>query len=132
MFEFEAEVLVEIELPGGMEEGLGEVGIDVPVAGLVGVGQGVARDGAAKAQVIEFVVLRTQAGFDIPQAFPVGELCEGQAEELVEAGEGFNFVMAAIALHTTPKGMHWQVGHDLREDKIAGVHGVKLPGSVWE
>ena len=42
VFEFDAEVLVEIELPGGMDEGLGEVGVDAPVAGLVGVGQGVA------------------------------------------------------------------------------------------
>ena len=37
-------------------------------------------------------MLRTQAGFDIPQAFPVGELCEGQAEELVETGKGFDFI----------------------------------------
>ena len=42
VFEFDAEVLVEIELPGGMDEGLGEVGVDAPVAGLVGVGQGIA------------------------------------------------------------------------------------------
>ena len=42
VFEFDAEVLIEIELPGGMDEGLGEVGVDAPVAGLVGVGQGVA------------------------------------------------------------------------------------------
>ena len=78
------------------------------------------------------MVLRAQAGFDIAQAFPVGELCEGQAEELVETGEGFDFMVAAIASDTTPKGVHWQVGHDLREDEIAGIHGPKLPGSGWE
>lgn len=77
-------------------------------------------------------MLRTQAGFDIPQAFPVGELCEGQAQELVETGKGFDFMVTAIALHTTPKGMHRQMRHDLREDKMASVHGVKLPGSGWE
>lgn len=42
VFEFNAEVLIEIELPGGMDEGLGEVGVDAPVAGVVGMGQGVA------------------------------------------------------------------------------------------
>lgn len=56
--------------------------------------------------MIEFVVLCAQAGFDIPEAFPVGELGEGQAQELVETGEGFDFVMATIALYTTSKGMH--------------------------
>ena len=78
------------------------------------------------------MVLCAQAGFDIAQAFPVGELGEGQAQELVEAREGFDFMVAAIALHTTPEGVHGQVRHDLREDEIAGVHGVKLPGSGWE
>jgi hypothetical protein len=78
------------------------------------------------------MVLRTQAGFDIPQAFPVGELGEGQAEELVETGKGFDFVVAAIALYTTPEGVHGQVRHELREDKMAGVHGAELPGSGWE
>ena len=42
VFEFDAEVLIEIELLGGMDESLGEVGVDAPVAGLVGMGQGVA------------------------------------------------------------------------------------------
>ena len=78
------------------------------------------------------MVLCAQAGFDIPQAFPVGELGEGQAEELVEAGKGFDFVVAAIACDTAPKGVHGQMRHELREDKMTGVHGVKLPGSEWE
>ena len=77
-------------------------------------------------------MLCTQAGFDIPQAFPVGELCKGQAEELVETGKGFDFMVTAIASDTTPEGVHGQVSHELREDKMAGVHGVKLPGSGWE
>ena len=78
------------------------------------------------------MVLRTQAGFDIPQAFPVGELCEGQAEELVETGKGFDFMVTAIASDTTPEGVHGQVRHELREDEIAGIHGAELPGSGWE
>ena len=77
-------------------------------------------------------MLRPQAGFDVAQAFPVGELGEGQAQELVEAGEGFDFVVAAVACDTTPEGVHGQVGHELREDEIAGIHDVELPGSGWE
>ena len=77
-------------------------------------------------------MLCAQAGFDIAQAFPVGELGEGEAQELIEAGEGFDFVVAAIACDATPEGVHGQVGHELREDEIAGVHDAELPDSGWE
>ena len=41
--EFDAEVVVEIEATCGVYQGLGKVGVDTPVALLVGVGQGTAR-----------------------------------------------------------------------------------------
>ena len=78
------------------------------------------------------MVLCAQTGFDIAQTFPVGELGEGQAQELVEAGEGFDFVVAAVACYATPEGVHGQVSHELREDEIAGIHDAELPGNGWE
>ena len=42
VFEFQSQVVVGIQGPGECDEGVGEVGVDAPVAGLVGVGQGVA------------------------------------------------------------------------------------------
>ena len=41
-------------------------------------------------------------------------------------------MVAAIASDTTPEGVHGQVSHELREDKTAGAHAVKLPSSGWE
>lgn len=61
-----------VQLPGGSDEQVGEIGEDAPVAMLVGMGEVVARDAAAKPHVIELGLLRPQAGFDVAQAFTVG------------------------------------------------------------
>ena len=42
IIEFRSQVLIGIQGSGEADEGLGEVGVDAPVAGLVGIGQGVA------------------------------------------------------------------------------------------
>ena len=39
LVQLHAELFVRIELPGCMDQGLGEVGVDTPVAGLVGMGE---------------------------------------------------------------------------------------------
>ena len=66
---------------------LREVGVDAPVAHRVGIGQGVARDAAANAHVIELARLRSQTRFDVAQALAIGQLRERHAQELIEAGE---------------------------------------------
>lgn len=132
VIEFDSQVVLGIQGPGDTDKGVGDVGIQAPVALLVGVGEGIAGHPAAQAQVVEFVLVCAQGDLDIAQALPVGELGEGQAQELVEAGKGFDVAVAVIAFHTAAEGVHRQVGHELREDEIAGIHGTALPGYGWE
>ena len=113
VIEFQSQVVPGIQGPGETDEGLGEVGIQAPVALLVGVGQGIAGDAAAQSHVIEFILVRPQADFDITQALAVGELGEGQTEELVEAGKGFDVPIALITPDTAAEAVHGQVGHEL-------------------
>jgi hypothetical protein len=61
---------------------------------------------AANTHVAKLALLRTQASFDIPQTFAVGELCKCHAKILIEAGEAFDLVVAAIPLDAAPKRMH--------------------------
>jgi len=96
-----------------VDEGAGNIGIQAPVALLVGVGQGIAGDAAAQSQVVEFVLVCAQGDLDVAQAFAVGELGEGQTEELVEAGEGLDVAVAVVAFDTTAEAVHGQVGHEL-------------------
>ncbi len=92
----DAEVFVGIKLLGSGDENLSKVGIDASVAIFVGFGQGIAGDERSNAHVVKFRTISAQADFDISQAFAVGELGEGHAQELIEAGEILDFVFAPI------------------------------------
>jgi hypothetical protein len=73
---FEAQGLVDIKAASLHHESLSEVGIDAPVPLLVRVRKRTARDRGAETQVVEPVRHGGEAGFDVPQALPVGELSE--------------------------------------------------------
>ena len=73
--------------------------------------------------MIKLVVLGTKRGFDVSQTFSIGELGEGHAQVLVETGKTFDLAVAAIALHTTPKGVHRQMIDDLGKNEFACIHG---------
>jgi hypothetical protein len=120
--EIDAEAVVRVQAPGGGDQGLGEVGVDAPVASLVGVGQCVARHLAADAHVIELGLLGAQADFDVAQTFTIGELCERHAQILVEAREALDLVMTAISLDAAAKlDKRQMIGH-LGENHLAGIH----------
>jgi hypothetical protein len=70
--QLDPKIVVAVQGPRFTDEPLCEIGIDPPVAPLVGVGQGAARDGAANAGMIQAAFLRTQAGNDIAQTLAVG------------------------------------------------------------
>ena len=120
--QLQTEVFVPVEAAGRVDETLGEVGVDAPVPNLIGVGQGVARDATTDDHVIELGGLCAQAGLDIAQAFPVGDLGEGHAAILIRTSEPLDLAVAAVALHATPKGVPWQMIHDLREDQPSRIH----------
>jgi hypothetical protein len=53
----------------------------------VGLGERRPRDTSANAHVIELGLHRAETRLDIAQAFTIGELREGHAQDLVSAGE---------------------------------------------
>ena len=86
--EIDIENLARVESPRFADQRGGDTGIDSPVADIVGVGEGRARDPAAKTHVVEMFAARSEARFDVAQALPVGELGERHAEKLITATEG--------------------------------------------
>src|SRR5438876_5934215 len=70
--QLDAEAVVRIEYSGTGNQHLREVGVDAPIACGVRMGQGVARDLAANAEMVELGVLRAQASFDIAQTLAIG------------------------------------------------------------
>ena len=127
---------VGVGVAGDPDELAPEVGEDPPVAGLVGIGQGAARHAAPDAQVIQPARQGIEREFDGPQTPAAGELGEGQAQELVPAGERAHPVSAGVAVDQSIEGFVRQEIHELREDGPASVHkpflgsGMNSPGMV--
>ncbi len=103
IFQIDAKGFGGIETAGDGNERLGKVGVDAPVAALVGIGQGAARYSALDAHVVELARLRAQTRFDVAQAFSIGQLSKRHAEILIETRKAFDLVAPAVARHATAK-----------------------------
>ena len=99
LLQFHRKGIVDVQAPGGPDQDLGEVGVDPPVPIFVGVGQRVPGDSSPDAHVIQLGANGPQAGLDVAQAFPKGQLREGHAEKLIEAGKTQDLVVASISAY---------------------------------
>jgi hypothetical protein len=122
VLEIEPECLVGVKSPGCTDQALRQVAVDAPIPRRVGIGQRVARHGAAKSQVIELGALHTQTRFDVAQALSISQLREGHAEVLVETRKPLDLVLAGITHDTAVKRVQRQMLHHLREHELAQVH----------
>ena len=72
--------------------------------------------------MVEPVLHGLQASLDIAKAFPVGQLGEGQTEELIETEKTLDLVIPAVAVNAFSELVKRQEGHDLGEDGRLSVH----------
>ena len=100
------------------DQALREVGVDAPVAALVGVGQGRAPDWRAEADLVKLAGLRRQTGLDVTQALAVGELGERHGSVLLRAPQGPHMMVAAVALDDPVERRPRQEIHGLSEEGL--------------
>lgn len=122
MRQFQAEAVLGVELARGLDQAEGEVLIDAPVAVLVGIRQRALGDAAANAQMVELGGMRAQTGLDIAQAFPVGQLCKGHAQKLVEVRESERRIAPRVLGYAAPEGVQRQVIHQLGKHQLSRMH----------
>jgi hypothetical protein len=122
LLQIDGEAFVSVEFARVGNENVCEVGIDTPVACLVGFGQCVARDRAAKAQVVQFEFDGVQTGFDIAETVSAGELRKGHAEELIVAGELSDAIISLVPADAAIEVTLGRGVHELREEILPGVH----------
>jgi hypothetical protein len=123
-FQVHAQRLLGIHWTSHSHQALREVGIDLPRARRVGIGQRVARnDVAAKAQVIEPMRLSAKIDLDVSQRLAPRQLRERHSEKLIETREVVHLVFASMRGHTTAKRAQRQMRHELSEHKFAVMHG---------
>ncbi len=128
---FQTQILAGVQLAGPGDQPLRHFRMDAPVAPFVGIGQGRASNRLAEAHVVKFRRMHRQAYLDIAQAFPVAQLGKGHGAVLLGAGQRPHPVIAAVPLDNPGKGRPRQEIHDLREHRLAGVHG-HLQAETWE
>ena len=106
-----------------LDQGLGEICVNAPVAHLVGVGECVAGNPAPDANMIKLRTLCTQAGFDVVQAFPIGQLTKGHTQVLVETVECLQLVISPVSLDTLQERVKGEMVEQLGKNEFARVHG---------
>ena len=121
--QFQAQVLAGIQCPGLTDQPLRKVGMDAPVARLVGVGQRRAPNRLAKSHVVQLGLLSRQAHLDVSQALAVGQLGEGHDPKLLRARQCTNALVAIVARDVPGECRPGQEIHELGEQRLACVHG---------
>jgi hypothetical protein len=72
--------------------------------------------------VIEFLLVASQTGLNIAEAFAVCELGEGHTQELIPTGKKFDLVMALVPLDTLTKIVSGQEVHQLSKNGFPEIH----------
>jgi hypothetical protein len=122
--EFQLERLRGIQGTRQADQVLGEIGVDLPRACGVRIGQRVARNRlATKPYVVQPTNLGTQVDLDVAQRLSIGQLGKSHRKELIQTREVFDLVFAAMVGHTALKRAQWQLEHELRKYELALVHG---------
>jgi len=120
--EMDRQSFARIEFAGVGNEAGGELEINAPVSGLVGLGQRIAGNHTADADVIQFGLEGVQTSYDVAQAGSEGQLGKSHAQELIVTGESAHPIIAAVFADALIEIALGQEGHELREQKLPGVH----------
>ena len=123
------QILVVVKLPGAANEDCSKVGPDTPISRLVRIGQGGAMDGMAQTHGIEFVDVGTQRHLDVAQTLAPSQLRKRHDAKLLGARHAAHARVARVAFYNARKARPWDELHDLREERLADIHG-SSPG-VW-
>ena len=123
LLQIHAKRVAGVQRASHADQGLTHIGVDLPGASGVGIGQRVARyGGAAKPHVIQPRGLGTQVDLNIAQALAVGELGKVHGQELIQTRKIFDFVIARVARHAARECSLGQVRHELRKYEFALMH----------
>jgi hypothetical protein len=120
--EVQTQILVDVQSPRLADQSLGQLRVNAPVARLVGIGQRRAPHRIAEAHGIEFRGLHRQAGFDVAQALPVGQLCERHGPIMLAAGQRPHPLIAAVPRDNPGECAPRQKIHQLGKKRLATVH----------
>jgi hypothetical protein len=122
VLQLQSETALCVEPTGDAAETQSKVLVNAPVALFVGVGQSAAGDATPDAQVVELGRVRSQAGLDVSQALPIGQLRENHAQVLIQMREGKCWIVSGVSRDTPAKRVQRQMLHQLSEYQFPRIH----------
>src|SRR4030043_720968 len=122
LFQLNSKVFIGVKFSGLANKYLCKVGIHTPITYLICMSQGVARNFAPNAHVIQFLMGCTKARLNITQTFPIRELCQSHAEKLLPAGKVLDLVVAIVPFNTLIEVIRRYKVHELRKYCLPRVH----------
>jgi len=118
----ETQILVDVQPPRLGDQSLGQLCVNAPVARFVGIGQRRAPHRIAEAHGIEFRDLYRQAGLDVAQALPIGQLGEGHGPIMLGARQRPHPLITPVPRDNPGERAPRQKIHQLGEKRLATVH----------
>jgi len=113
LLEFDAKVFIGVKGARLGNHDLAEVGINPPVPFFVCLGNGAPRYSTSDAEMIKFLPAGTEAGLNIPEALPVGQLREGHTKILIHTGETACVIITVVPVNAFAEFIHRNILHDL-------------------
>jgi len=98
LLQLDAKIFLGVKDSGLADQDMGKIAVDAPVADLVRMSQGIARNVSPKAHVIELLLVAPETSLDIAEAFAIRELGEAHTKELVPTRKGLDLVLAPISV----------------------------------
>jgi len=130
LLQLQTEFLVGIQESDFDNKPLRQVGADAPVPCFVGLGQSAAGHLPPKPQRIEQLASGSQAGLDVPQTLPVGQLHESHGQKLVPAREAAHPPISSVTLDTALELFPVNPLDQLGKNRSSWVHAQRLDYAV--
>ena len=135
LLQLRAKNLCSVKVRGLGDQDVCEVGEDVPVPLLVGVGQRAAGCAGPYPAVIQFRPESPEAGLDVPETLPVCQLGERKDQELLVAAHRPDMKIALVPFDALRQLVLRQPVHELGKNGPSLVHDLPLPvvdtGKGW-
>jgi len=123
VLQFQSEILSGVKDTRLAHEPLCQIFPESPVPLLVGIRQSGLGHRFPKTQVIEGFGASVEAGGDVAQSLPPGQLCKSHTDQLLTAAKMANPTLRVVAFDETEKCLAIHQIEDLRKDAAARVHG---------
>src|SRR5687768_11955863 len=120
--EVHSKIGVGVQWTGDIDQSVCKVGIDSPIAPLVGIGQRGASDPSLKTAVIELGTLCSQAGFDIAQAVAIRQLDRGHGRKLIPTRKLSNAAVAVVSVDAATEFVVREELHNLGKNGLSLIH----------